>query len=156
MKRAVTLALLGAAFVATSAFAGDHDPVVGNWKLNMAASHFSGTAPKDITRTYRNSPDGTMLDQTITAADGKESKMHTAVTMDGKDHAITGNPDADMVSGKSIDNNTSHFIMKRDGKEVGTVHRVLSKDGNTLTVENKGTHPDGKAYDDTLVFDKQK
>jgi membrane protein implicated in regulation of membrane protease activity len=135
MKRAVTLALLGAAFVATSAFAGDHDPVVGNWKLNMAASHFSGTAPKDITRTYRNSPDGTMLDQTITAADGKESKMHTAVTMDGKDHAITGNP---------------------DGKEVGTVHRVLSKDGNTLTVENKGTHPDGKAYDDTLVFDKQK
>jgi hypothetical protein len=31
----------------------------------------------------------------------------------------------------------------------------LSADGKTLTVSNKGTHADGKAYDDTLVFDKQ-
>jgi FKBP-type peptidyl-prolyl cis-trans isomerase len=38
---------------------------------------------------------------------------------------------------------------------VGTVHRVVSKDGKTLTVHNKGTHADGKAFDDTLVFDKQ-
>ena len=37
----------------------------------------------------------------------------------------------------------------------GTVHRVVSAEGKTLTVENKGKHSDGKAYDDTLVFDKQ-
>jgi methionine-rich copper-binding protein CopC len=154
MKRAISLALLGAAFVATSAFAAD--PLVGSWKLNAAASHFSGTAPKDITRVYSETADGTALDQTITGADGKEAKMHAATNMDGKDHAVTGNPDADMVSGKSIDKNTSHFVMKRGGKEVGTVHRVLSADGKTLTVENKGTHMDGKAYDDKLVFDRQK
>jgi len=35
------------------------------------------------------------------------------------------------------------------------VHRVVSGDGKTLTVHNTGTHTDGKAYDDTLVFDKQ-
>jgi hypothetical protein len=45
--------------------------------------------------------------------------------------------------------------MKRGGKEVGTVHRVVSADGKTLTVNNKGTHADGKAYDDSLVFDQQ-
>ena len=35
------------------------------------------------------------------------------------------------------------------------MHRVVSADGKTLTVNYKGTHPDGKTYDDTLVFDKQ-
>ena len=38
---------------------------------------------------------------------------------------------------------------------VGSVHCVVSADGKTLTVNYKGTHPDGKTYDDTLVFDKQ-
>jgi hypothetical protein len=38
---------------------------------------------------------------------------------------------------------------------VGTVHRVVSADSKTLTVNNKGTHSDGKAYDDTLVFEKE-
>jgi hypothetical protein len=35
------------------------------------------------------------------------------------------------------------------------VHRVVSADGKTLTVNNKVTRADGKTYDDTLVFDKQ-
>jgi hypothetical protein len=35
------------------------------------------------------------------------------------------------------------------------VHRVVSADGKTLTVKNKGTHNDGVAYADTLVFTRQ-
>ena len=50
---------------------------------------------------------------------------------------------------------TTDFTMKRSGKAIGAVHRVVSADGKTLTVHNTGTHPDGKPYDDTLVFDKQ-
>ena len=56
---------------------------------------------------------------------------------------------------KAIDAHTTHFTLKRGGKVVGSVHRVVSADGKTLTVNNKGTHADGKTYDDTLVFDKQ-
>jgi hypothetical protein len=41
------------------------------------------------------------------------------------------------------------------GKVVGSVHRVVSADGKMLTVRNKGTHADGKTYDDTLIYDKQ-
>ena len=81
--------------------------------------------------------------------------MHVTINYDGKDSPITGNSDADTVAGKLIDARTSDFTMKKGGKVVGSVNRVVSADGKTLTVHNKGTHADGKAYDDTLVFDKQ-
>jgi hypothetical protein len=81
--------------------------------------------------------------------------MHVTLTYDGKDHPITGNHDADSGAGKAIDARTSDFTLKMGGKVVGSVHRVVSADGKMLTVKNKGTHADGKTYDDTLVFDKQ-
>ena len=153
MRQIVAMALLGTLFVSASALAAD--AVVGSWKLDPAMSKFSGTAPKSITRVYAETADGTSLDQKIVTADGKEMSMHVTFKYDGKDHAITGNPDADAGAAESIDAHTTDFTMKRGGKAVGAVHRVVSADGKTLTVHNKGTHTDGKAYDDTLVFNRQ-
>ncbi len=153
MRKIATIALLSTLFVGASVFAAD--AVVGSWKLDTAASKFSGPALQSATRMYAESGEGTVLDQKMVGVDGKEMAMHTTIKYDGKDYPVTGNPDADTVSAKVIDPRTTHFTMKKGGKEVGTVHRVVSADGKTLTVENKGTHSDGKAYDDTLVFDKQ-
>ena len=153
MGRIAAIALLGTLFVGANAFAAD--AVVGSWKLNVAMSKFSGPAPMSGTRVYTESADGTTLDQKMVGADGKEMSMHTAIKYDGKNHPVTGNPDADTVAGKVLDAHTTHFTMKKGGKAVGTVHRVVAMDGKTLTVNNKGKHADGKAYDDTLVFDKQ-
>jgi hypothetical protein len=153
MVRILAIALLSMLFFGTTAFAAD--AVDGTWKLNVAKSKFTGTAPKSATRVYTASADGTTLDQKTVGADGKEMAMHVTIKYDGKDHPITGNPDADSSIGKAIDAHTSDFTLKKGGKEVGTVHRVVSADGKTLTVNNKGTHADGKTYEDTLVFDKQ-
>jgi hypothetical protein len=153
MGRIVAIALLGTMFAGASAFAAD--AVVGSWKLNVAMSKFSGPAPKSGTREYAEVADGTTLDQKTVTADGKEMSMHVTIKYDGKDHPITGNPDADAIVAKVLDAHTTDFTMKRAGKAVGTVHRVVAADGKTLTAHNKGTHPDGKAYDDTLVFNRQ-
>jgi hypothetical protein len=153
MRRIMTIALLSTLFLGATAFAAD--AVVGTWKLNVAKSKFSGTAPKSATRVYAASADGTTLDQKIVGADGKEMSMHTTIKYDGKDYPVTGNPDGDTVVAKVIDARTTDFTIKKGGKAVGSVHRVVSADGKTLTVSNKGTHADGKTYDDTLVFDKQ-
>jgi hypothetical protein len=153
MKKVVAIALLGTMLVGASVFAAD--AVVGSWKLNTSMSKFSGMAPKSGMRMYTESAEGTVLDQKMVGADGKEMAMHTAIKYDGKDYPVSGNADADTVSAKVIDAHTTHFTMKKGGKEVGTVHRVVSADGKTLTVTNKGTHGDGKAYEDTLVFDRQ-
>jgi hypothetical protein len=153
MKRLVAIALLSTMFFGAAAVAAE--AVDGSWKLNVAKSKFSGVAPKSVTRVYADSADGTTLDQKIVGADGKEMSMHVTLKYDRKDHPVTGNSDADTVSAKEIDAHTSDFALKKDGKVVGTVHRVLSADGKTLTVNNKGTHADGKSYDDTLVFERQ-
>jgi len=153
MRKIVAVAMLSSLLYGASAFAAD--PVVGTWSLDVAKSKFSDTAPKSGTRVYTESAAGTVLDQKMVGADGKEMSMHTTIKYDGKDYPVTGNPDADSVSAKVIDGLTTHFTMKKDGKVVGTVHRVVSADSKTLTVNNKGTHAGGKAYDDMLVFDKQ-
>ncbi len=153
MVRIVAIALLSTLFFGSTAFAAD--AVDGTWNLNVAKSKFSGTAPMSATRAYTESADGTTLDQKMVGADGKETSMHVTLAYDGKDHPITGNPDADSGTGKAINAHTSDFTLTKGGKVVGTVHRVVAADGKTLTVHNKGTHADGKTYDDTLVFDKQ-
>jgi hypothetical protein len=153
MVRIVAIALLSTLFFGTTAFAAD--AVDGTWNLNVAKSKFSGTAPKSAMRVYTESADGTTLDQKMVGADGKELSMHVTLAYDGKNHPITGNPDADGGIGKAINAHTSDFSLTKGGKVVGSVHRVVSADGKTLTVHNKGTHADGKTYDDTLVFDKQ-
>jgi hypothetical protein len=153
MVRILAIALLSMLFFGTTAFAADAVDVT--WKLNVAKSKFSGTAPKSGTRVYTESADGTTLDQKLVAADGKEMSMHVTLAYDGKDRPITGNPDAGSGAGKAIDAHTTEFTLKKGGKVVGSVHRVVSADSKTLTINNKGTHTDGKTYDDTLVFDKQ-
>jgi hypothetical protein len=153
MVKIVTIALLSTLFLGTTAFAAD--AVDGTWKLNIAKSKFSDPAPKSLTRVYTETADGTTLDQKTVGADGKEMSMHLITAFDGKAHAITGNPDADSGSGKAINSHTSDFTLTKGGKVVGTVHRVVSADGKTLTVNNKGTRADGKSYDETLVFDRE-
>lgn len=153
MVKIMAIALLSTVFLGATAFAAD--AVDGTWKLNVAKSKFSGPAPQSVTRVYSDSAGGTTLDQKMVGSDGKEMSMHVALEYDGKPHAITGNPDADSGTGTSVDARTSDFKLTKGGKAVGTVHRVVSADGKTLTVHNKGTHADGTSYDDTLVFDKQ-
>ena len=153
MIKMLAIAMLSTLFFGTAAFAAD--AVDGTWNLNVAKSKFSGTAPKSGTRVYSESADGTTLNQKLVGADGKEMSMSVTLAYDGKPHPITGNPDADSGVGKAINARVSNFTLSKGGKVVGSVHRVVSADGKTLTVHNKGTRTDGKTYDDTLVFDKQ-
>jgi hypothetical protein len=153
MKSAATIVLLGALFVAASALAAD--PVVGHWKLNVAMSKFAGAAPKSGTAVYAETDEGTSLEQTMLTSDGRELIMHLTLRYDGADHPITGNPDADRAAAHVINERTVHLTLKLGSKVVGSVHRVISPDGHTLTVNDKGIHRDGKGYNETLVFDRQ-
>jgi hypothetical protein len=153
MRRILAIIFFAATFLGGIAMA--KDPVVGTWTLDVAKSKFSpGPAPKSATRTYAESADGITLDGKTVGADGKEASMHVAYKADGKSYPVSGNPDADTVTPKSVNATTWDFTLTKDGKVVGTVHRVVSADGKTLTVNNKGTH-NGVPYDDTLVFTRQ-
>ncbi|HYL71036.1 MAG TPA: hypothetical protein VEY89_07025 [Candidatus Dormibacteraeota bacterium] len=152
MKKLLSLAVLASVLFALPAFAAD--PVVGTWKLNVAKSKFGGPALKASIRTYSEANGVYTLEQKLTAADGKESSTKTTYR-DGKEEKQPAGSPGDAVLAKKVDANTWNFELKKDGKTIGQVHRVVSADGKTLTVENKGAKLSGAAGDETLVFDKQ-
>jgi hypothetical protein len=151
MKQALALVLLGAIFVAGSAYAAD--PIVGTWTLNVAKSKFNpGPAPTAGTRVYTESAGLYTLDQKITGADGKVNSLR-AQYRDGQE--VKDPEGAASTVGKKVNANTWDFDVKMDGKVVGHVHRVVSADGKVLTVHNTGRQGNNTAADDTMVFDKQ-
>jgi hypothetical protein len=150
MKQVLALSLLGAIFVAGSAYAAD--PIVGTWTLNVAKSKFNpGPAPKAGTRVYTESAGLYTLDQKITGADGKVNSLHVQYR-DGQEVKNEGGPS---TFAKKVNPNTWDFDVKMDGKVVGHVHRVVSADGKVLTVHNTGSQGNNAPADDTMVFDKQ-
>jgi hypothetical protein len=153
MKKILSLILLTTVLFAGPAFAAD--PIVGTWKLNVAKSKFaSGQELKAATRVYSESNGMYTLDQKMTSANGKETS-YRAQYSDGKDVKQGTNGPADTSHATKVDANTWDFDLKKDGKVVGHVHRVVSADGKTLTVHNAGTMLSGATGDETLVFEKQ-
>jgi len=106
------------------------------------------------TRMYSEKNGVYTLEQKLTGADGKE-RSNKVQYRDGKEEKQSAAGPVDTTLGKKVDSNTWDFDLKKDGKIVGNVHRVVSSDGKTLTVHNTGMQLSGVAGDETLVFDRQ-
>jgi hypothetical protein len=153
MKKVLSLIVLAGVFFASPAFAAD--PIVGTWKLNVAKSKFAAGAELTAgTRVYTEANGLYTLDQKLTGTDGKE-RSNRVQYRDGKDEKQATAGPADTTLGKKIDANTWDFDLKKDGKVVGHVHRVVSADGKSLSVHNTGMQLSGATGDETLVFDRQ-
>ncbi|MEA3176576.1 MAG: hypothetical protein QOI59_99 [Gammaproteobacteria bacterium] len=153
MKKILSLIVIAGVLFASPAFAAD--PIVGTWKLNVAKSKFiTGAALSAGTRVYTEANGLYTLNQKLTGADGKEMSIQVQYR-DGKDEKQATAGAADTTHAKKIDANTWDFDLKKDGKTVGHVHRVVSAEGKTLTVHNTGMQLSGAQGDETLVFDKQ-
>ena len=165
------------------AWAQSSDPAIGKWELNLAKSQFHpGPAPRAQTRTYEilaavrklrvagvdaegkaivvefPVPYGTGVVR-MTAkeidAEGKPTLMEYTAIYDGKDYPFIGNPNADTISLKRIDDFTVEATTKKAGKVVSTGRRVISTDGKVMTIAFKGTNAKGQTVNNTLVFDKR-
>ena len=135
---------------------GGADPVMGTWELDASKSTFtSGPAMKSQTRTYSQSGMNISLVMKTTTADGKEGTMKTTYQLDGKDYPVTGAPDYDSLSAKQVNAHAAEFILKKDGKPVGTSTRTVSTDGKTLTSKMNVTLASGEKANQILVFHKQ-
>jgi len=129
--------------------------LVGTWKLDAAKSKFSpGPAPKSMTVTYTAVGDGLKIVVDMVPGDGPAQHWEMSGGYDGKDHPVTGNPTADTISMKLIDDTHGESTFKKGGKVTSTNTRTLSADGKTLTIVSKGVTADGKPRLDTQVFTK--
>ena len=73
---------------------------------------------------------------------------------DGKDRPQTGDPNADSLSLKKIDDHHAEFTAKKAGKVVNTGTRSISSDGKTMTITTNTITPKG-TLTDVQIFEKR-
>ena len=149
----VVVAFASAVAVTVSAQTGSE---IGTWKLNVAKSTYSpGPAPKSITVVFAAAGQGVKVSAETVNADGSKLASVYTANYDGTDVPFTGNPAIDTTSLKRINATTVERTDKKGGKVVGTITRVVSADGKSLTLNQKGTNAQGRAFSDVVVLDKQ-
>ena len=139
------------------------DPLVGTWKLNMAASTYDpGPPPKSITRTVEDWGGGVLV-AVVRGVDAKGDPTwaHCAFRYDGKDYPYASNtspgtsPAFTTLAFKRVDANTYEITVKVVGIVVQTQAGSVSKDGKTDTVRTKGANSQGQSVNNVTVWDKQ-
>lgn len=148
--------LVGLVLLASSSATLAADNWLGTWKLNVAASKFSpGPAPKSQTITFEPTKDGIKLTSHAVDAEGAEKHGEYLSKFDGKDVPWKGNADADTSSAKRVDDNSYTNTWKKAGVVTIDSKVVVSPDGKTLTISQKGKDAKGRAVENTLVLDRQ-
>ena len=125
--------------------------IVGTWKLNADKSNLRVPANHVEIRQYRLRPDGFLVGLLITTdAQGAYHYLQFTAKSDGKDYPeYTEALVADMIAaGKQtprtyaetiVDEYTTDWTDKVDGKVTSHGKKIVSKDGKTLTVTVDGS-----------------
>ena len=137
------------------------DPFVGVWQLSAEKSKYeSGGAPKGFIRTYEDRGDGTIFMTTDVVTAQGTTRSYLVYKRDGKPYpeAALGVESIRLVLVKAIDRYTEAMAFTASGKpadNIATITVSVSTDGRTMTQVISGTTSQGRAFTNTLIFDKQ-
>jgi hypothetical protein len=151
--RTTVLVLVALAIGATLCFASDIN--MGTWKLNEAKSKIDAGMPKNLAVIYEM--DGDKVKTTVDGMDGQGKPTHNVWTgkFDGKDYAVTGDPNSDARSLKKIDDHNLELTVKKGGKVTMSGKIVVAADGKSRTVTVSGMDAAGKKVEMVSFYDKQ-
>jgi hypothetical protein len=144
---------LSISMLVSTAFAVD---ATGTWKLNTTKSKYTGMPmPKEMTVVYTPVGTGWRYEASGISGAGDPIKSSFTYVKDGADISTMGFPNWDTLVLNNAKANKATGVMKRQGKQVGTITRVISADGKTMTIQGNATTPDGKKVSYVSVYDKQ-
>jgi uncharacterized protein YodC (DUF2158 family) len=149
----VMLVLVAFALSVMPAAADQHS---GTWKMNPAKSKYSpGPAAKSVNLKIESDEKSVKIDAEGVDGDGSPTHVEYDAKFDGKDYPVTGLPYGDTVSVKRIDANTIQATIKKGGQPAMTITSKVSADGKTRTSTFKGKDAQGRAVNNSVVYDKQ-
>ena len=166
MRLAAAIAVVALTFSAPRADA-QVPHIVGNWKLNVAASHLPGPPPQVHVRSYQLAPDGTLIGLALVVnAQGRPNFLQFAAKPDGKDYTeydslslaqlqIDGTKPTTTYSETPVDARTVEWTDKRDGRVVSRGRKWVSEDDKTLTFTAISRNSNGEEIEYRFVFDRQ-
>jgi hypothetical protein len=112
------------------------DPVVGTWELDIAASTFApGPPPKSEIRLYEPEHEGIKATVATTYADGRRIIFEYITSYNDVTAAVTGSDTSDAIRMRKVDAFTAEAELSLAGRIVGGTRRVISQDGQTMTIE---------------------
>ena len=136
-----------------------NDPFIGVWKLNAAKSKYeSGGAPTSFTRTYEDRGGGTIFMTTDVTIPQGSTRAYLVYRRDGKPYpeAALSAQTMRMVSVKAVDPHTEDVYFIVNGQTSDTPSTItISGDGMTMTQVVSGRDAKGKAFTNTIVYDKE-
>jgi hypothetical protein len=135
------------------------DPFIGVWKLNPVKSKYeSGGAPTSFTRAYEDRGGGTIFMTTDVTIPQGSTRTYLVYRRDGKPYpeAAVGAASIRMVTVTAIDPRTEDVYFIVNGKASEQPSTItISADGMTMTQVVSGRDAKGKAFTNTVVYDKQ-
>ena len=154
MKAKTIVLTMALCFVAAAVCFAD-DAFTGTWKLIEVKSKLTPGGPKNNLVVYEGAGDNVKITVDGTDSDGKPTHNEWTGKFDGKDYAVTGDPNSDMRSYEGRTKHKTGFTVKKNGKVTATGTIILSNDGKSRTVLSSGTDAQGNKYRSTAVYDKQ-
>ena len=135
------------------------DPFIGVWKLNPGKSKYeSGGAPTSFTRSYEDRGGGTIFMTTDVTIPQGSTRTYVVYRRDGKSYpeAAVGAASIRMITVTATDPRTEDVYVIVNGKTSETPSTIsISADGMTMTQVVSGRDAKGKAFTNTVVYDKQ-
>ena len=134
------------------------DAFTGTWKLNVAKSKLSaGTEVKEVTVVITEQGDNLGVDVKGITGDGTPISVKYSLPAKGGPVTYTEGapPSGATAMTKRVNATTIDSTSSVNGKEVGSTHTVIAADGKTLTRVVKGVDAQGKAYQNTEIYERQ-
>jgi len=152
-----TLFVLSLSLTSSHAFAqspgSDQDPLFGTWRLDLSKSKYvPGPPPRSETRTYTRDAQGVKGQIDRHYADGRREVIDYRADAD-HDSPVSGTQAYDAIRFKRVDRYTTEAVLSHAGRVWGTARRVLSENGETLTIVFRRFEP-GDMVSNVAVYSK--
>jgi hypothetical protein len=120
----------------------EQDVVVGAWELDLSRSTFTpGPPPRAEIRTYQQEHEGIKAEILTTQADGQVNRIEYVASYNDVVAVVTGSKETDAIRLKRVDAYTAESQLSLGGKVVAQAKRVISRDGQTMTITFERTAP---------------
>jgi hypothetical protein len=124
----------------------------GTWQLNLAESRFSSARPRSERRTIELTGRRMSIRSTGIGPTGRRIRFNYSVTLDGRFHPLSGNPDGDSIAVRLVDPRRVSISVRRHGRLSATAATKVST--NRLVMERDRLKESGSPSHDVLVYDR--
>jgi hypothetical protein len=118
-----------------------YDLLLGVWQADIAKSrYYPGPAPLSETRTFARDADGIKGTVVRRLANGRQELIEYRADFD-HEYPVTGAEAYDAVKLRRIDSHTAEAVLSHAGRVFGVARRVISNDGQTMTITFRQEDP---------------